>query len=51
MNEWKKRERELNAKYEASKKGKLIHQSFVPVMYKGRQRWVGNTYRKGSVAQ
>lgn len=46
MNDWKKRERELNAKAKAAKRGKLIHPSIVPVMYKGQQHWVGNTYRK-----
>lgn len=46
MSEWKKRERELNAKAKAAKKGTMFHLSHVPVMYKGQQHWVGNTYRK-----
>lgn len=46
MNEWKKRERELNAKAKAAKRGKLVHPSLVEVMHKGRLVLVGNTYRK-----
>lgn len=50
MSAWKKRERELNAKALAAKRGRLVHQSLVPqvIKVKGEEQiiLVGNTYRK-----
>ena len=46
MNAWKKRERELNAKAKAAKRGKLVHASLVPVEVKGKVVLIGNTYVK-----
>lgn len=51
MNAWKKRERELNAKALAAKRGRLVHALLVPKVVKDKEGkeqvvLIGNTYVK-----